>query len=180
MKKKNVFFFFNDTATTEIYTLSLHDALPISLILRPKVQEASQKQDDKAVASTSTVDSEGLEPVIQTKVTEKALTAEIAEPETSDIEVDENASETAEDGAEGESKEKDDDGEKAKRPFDRWSLRRSRNDRVVAGVCGGLAVHMNIDSTIIRLGWVFLSLASLGLGVIAYIVLYFAVSEEEG
>src|SRR5690349_23324547 len=26
------FFFFNDTATTEIYTLSLHDALPISLI----------------------------------------------------------------------------------------------------------------------------------------------------
>src|SRR3712207_8190483 len=30
-------FFFNDTATTEIYTLSLHDALPISLINRPYV-----------------------------------------------------------------------------------------------------------------------------------------------
>src|SRR5437764_13822067 len=27
------FFFFNDTATTEIYTLSLHDALPISLTI---------------------------------------------------------------------------------------------------------------------------------------------------
>src|SRR6266496_6631649 len=27
------FFFFNDTATTEIYTLSLHDALPISRVL---------------------------------------------------------------------------------------------------------------------------------------------------
>src|SRR3712207_9299067 len=26
-----IFFFFNDTATTEIYTLSLHDALPISI-----------------------------------------------------------------------------------------------------------------------------------------------------
>ena len=26
------YFFFNDTATTEIYTLSLHDALPISII----------------------------------------------------------------------------------------------------------------------------------------------------
>src|SRR3989442_3101055 len=26
----SIFFFFNDTATTEIYTLSLHDALPIS------------------------------------------------------------------------------------------------------------------------------------------------------
>src|SRR2546428_2926743 len=29
-RKKYFFFFFNDTATTEIYTLSLHDALPIS------------------------------------------------------------------------------------------------------------------------------------------------------
>src|SRR6267154_4961939 len=29
----SIFFFFNDTATTEIYTLSLHDALPISLLL---------------------------------------------------------------------------------------------------------------------------------------------------
>src|SRR2546426_8297649 len=29
-------FFFNDTATTEIYTLSLHDALPICLVKSPK------------------------------------------------------------------------------------------------------------------------------------------------
>src|SRR2546429_5350809 len=29
------FFFFNDTATTEIYTLSLHDALPISVLSWP-------------------------------------------------------------------------------------------------------------------------------------------------
>src|SRR2546422_3847468 len=29
-------FFFNDTATTEIYTLSLHDALPISRLLAPR------------------------------------------------------------------------------------------------------------------------------------------------
>src|SRR5256885_3155336 len=32
------FFFFNDTATTEIYTLSLHDALPISM---PDSREAA-------------------------------------------------------------------------------------------------------------------------------------------
>src|SRR6266705_5346455 len=32
------FFFFNDTATTEIYTLSLHDALPISPWRRCKVR----------------------------------------------------------------------------------------------------------------------------------------------
>src|SRR3712207_7763205 len=31
-----IFFFFNDTATTEIYTLSLHDALPICLAALPR------------------------------------------------------------------------------------------------------------------------------------------------
>src|SRR3712207_7722937 len=30
-----MYFFFNDTATTEIYTLSLHDALPICLLITP-------------------------------------------------------------------------------------------------------------------------------------------------
>src|SRR5256885_2877628 len=30
LARPSFFFFFNDTATTEIYTLSLHDALPIS------------------------------------------------------------------------------------------------------------------------------------------------------
>src|SRR5687768_17869882 len=34
-----IFFFFNDTATTEIYTLSLHDALPISHWLEPMLRE---------------------------------------------------------------------------------------------------------------------------------------------
>src|SRR5260221_3717435 len=33
------FFFFNDTATTEIYTLSLHDALPIFLAKYPAISE---------------------------------------------------------------------------------------------------------------------------------------------
>src|SRR5574337_290456 len=39
-KKIIIFFFFNDTATTEIYTLSLHDALPISRdeCLSPRVR----------------------------------------------------------------------------------------------------------------------------------------------
>src|SRR2546422_2821211 len=43
------FFFFNDTATTEIYTLSLHDALPICFVwvgdgeLRPAVEAAIRR-----------------------------------------------------------------------------------------------------------------------------------------
>src|SRR3989442_3406991 len=35
-RRRSIFFFFNDTATTEIYTLSLHDALPISRSQRLK------------------------------------------------------------------------------------------------------------------------------------------------
>src|SRR3984957_21200850 len=38
-----LFFFFNDTATTEIYTLSLHDALPISRSVRYKKRKPSKK-----------------------------------------------------------------------------------------------------------------------------------------
>src|SRR3989442_5745274 len=38
-----IFFFFNDTATTEIYTLSLHDALPIS-IQHPAMQTVVAKE----------------------------------------------------------------------------------------------------------------------------------------
>src|SRR2546430_8287658 len=39
------FFFFNDTATTEIYTLSLHDALPISREVDLSAQTAWQRRD---------------------------------------------------------------------------------------------------------------------------------------
>src|SRR6266480_1010086 len=39
-----VFFFFNDTATTEIYTLSLHDALPILCLLRTRTRARSSLQ----------------------------------------------------------------------------------------------------------------------------------------
>src|SRR5437773_8564898 len=50
------FFFFNDTATTEIYTLSLHDALPIFLPnaaerRRLRAPENSAARDDCAVRS---------------------------------------------------------------------------------------------------------------------------------
>src|SRR2546429_1571252 len=57
-----LFFFFNDTATTEIYTLSLHDALPISaefgfLLRDPEVQggEASGRVGTTVPAIASVI-----------------------------------------------------------------------------------------------------------------------------
>src|SRR2546430_10328912 len=45
-----LFFFFNDTATTEIYTLSLHDALPISLTMAAARVTLLEILDAKAYA----------------------------------------------------------------------------------------------------------------------------------
>src|SRR5439155_21082589 len=42
------FFFFNDTATTEIYTLSLHDALPICRAVRPRGPTAVARSSPRA------------------------------------------------------------------------------------------------------------------------------------
>src|SRR3712207_9107377 len=46
------FFFFNDTATTEIYTLSLHDALPISTrpVARPSRRAAQVRARARVMA----------------------------------------------------------------------------------------------------------------------------------
>src|SRR5256885_11824906 len=41
----SLFFFFNDTATTEIYTLSLHDALPISQGFRAPLCGEHRRRD---------------------------------------------------------------------------------------------------------------------------------------
>src|ERR1041385_8511690 len=51
-----LFFFFNDPATTEIYPLPLHDALPISVVRRrpPKPPQLFQNSIDNRIATTPT------------------------------------------------------------------------------------------------------------------------------
>src|SRR3712207_8927246 len=57
-----VFFFFNDTATTEIYTLSLHDALPIFLEDRGERRGAGHHERGRGAARRRVVDVGGPEP----------------------------------------------------------------------------------------------------------------------
>src|SRR3954467_5084175 len=47
-----VFFFFNDTATTEIYTLSLHDALPISTTRSSRCRAACWRRGNRGRRSS--------------------------------------------------------------------------------------------------------------------------------
>lgn len=48
-------------------------------------------------------------------------------------------------------------------------LYRSKSNRVIGGVCGGIAEYFNIDPILIRIAWVFISLFA-GAGIIAYII----------
>src|SRR3712207_7244881 len=50
-----VFFFFNDTATTEIYTLSLHDALPICKLAYTSVSTVLRILEQKGVVQSRKV-----------------------------------------------------------------------------------------------------------------------------
>lgn len=47
-------------------------------------------------------------------------------------------------------------------------LYKSREDRKICGVCGGIAEYINLDPTVVRLLWVLF--ACTGAGIIAYIV----------
>lgn len=57
------------------------------------------------------------------------------------------------------------------------TLYRSTEDRMLAGVCGGLAKYFNIDLTLVRVIFVVLALIGLG-GVILYILLWVLIPPE--
>lgn len=57
-------------------------------------------------------------------------------------------------------------------------LRRSRTDRVIAGVCGGLGPYLGVDPVLVRLAFVALALAG-GSGVLIYLVAWLVIPAEE-
>src|SRR5262245_41522190 len=56
-------------------------------------------------------------------------------------------------------------------------LVRSRTDRRIAGVCGGLAEYFDVDPTIVRVTWVILSIVAgaIVFGVVAYLIAWFII-----
>ena len=56
-------------------------------------------------------------------------------------------------------------------------LYRARDERMISGVCGGIAKYFNVDPTLIRLLFVIFAFAG-GPGLLAYIVLAIIVPEE--
>ncbi|HID39629.1 MAG TPA: PspC domain-containing protein [Calditrichaeota bacterium] len=64
-------------------------------------------------------------------------------------------------------------------PYEKQNpIYRSRENRMLSGVCGGLAEYFKIDPTIVRLVYLFLTLASVGIGVIAYIIMVIVFPEK--
>ncbi len=68
-------------------------------------------------------------------------------------------------------------GEPAANPMPR-KLYRSRLERKLAGVCGGLGTYFGIDPTIVRLLFVIAGIASCGFAILAYIIMAIVVQEE--
>jgi phage shock protein C len=50
-------------------------------------------------------------------------------------------------------------------------LHLSRVDKRIAGVCGGIAESLDVDSTLVRFLWIFVTFVSAGIGIILYIIL---------
>jgi phage shock protein C len=59
-------------------------------------------------------------------------------------------------------------------------LKRSRTNRYIMGVCGGLGEYLNIDPTIIRLVWFVLGITSFGTFALAYLVCGLVIPENDG
>jgi phage shock protein C len=56
-------------------------------------------------------------------------------------------------------------------------LRRSRGDRVIAGVCGGLGRYLGVDPVLLRVAFVVLAIAG-GSGILFYVVAWIVIPEE--
>lgn len=48
----------------------------------------------------------------------------------------------------------------------------SQQDKKLGGVCGGIAAYLGMDATVIRILWIVLTIASVGIGVLAYLVVW--------
>jgi len=59
-------------------------------------------------------------------------------------------------------------------------LRRSRNDRWMAGVCGGIAEWLGWDSTLVRVLYVIVSILSVAFpGILVYVALWILMPEQD-
>ena len=56
-------------------------------------------------------------------------------------------------------------------------LHRSSNNKLLAGVCGGIAQYFDIDPTIVRLAWL-VAVFCAGGGLIAYLIAYVVIPQE--
>jgi phage shock protein C len=56
-------------------------------------------------------------------------------------------------------------------------LYRSRSDRIIGGVCGGLGEYLSIDPTVIRILYVLFALTG-GSGIFIYLILLLIIAEE--
>ncbi|WP_440956878.1 PspC domain-containing protein [Methanosarcina sp. Mfa9] len=162
----------------------------------PEPEEGAGKKAEKEVevkAEVETAKEEAEEAKEEAAEEEKVIEEKLPEEEIVVVEAAEEAKEAAEEATEeateeaketaGEAEERVEGAEETKEERTSYTMKRtltkSKSNKMLFGVCGGIGEYFGIDPTLIRLAFVLLAFLN-GIGIVIYIILAVIMPSESG
>ncbi|MFY1110886.1 MAG: PspC domain-containing protein [Methanosarcinaceae archaeon] len=161
----------------------------------PEPEEGAGKKAEKEVevkAEVETAKEEAEEAKEEAAEEEKVIEEKLPEEEIVVVEAAEEAKEAAEEAKEaaeeaketaGEAEERVEGAEETKEERASYTMKRtltkSKSNKMIFGVCGGIGEYFGIDPTLIRLAFVLLAFLN-GIGIVIYIILAVIMPSESG
>ncbi|WP_255333644.1 PspC domain-containing protein [Methanosarcina sp. KYL-1] len=149
-----------------------------------EVEVKAEVETAKEAAEEAMEKAAGEEKVIGGRLPEEEIVAAKEAAEEAKVAAEEvkEAAEEAKEGAEG-AKERVWGAEEAKEERTTYTMKRrltkSKSNKILFGVCGGLGEYFGIDPTLVRLAFVLLALLN-GIGIVIYIILAVIMPSESG
>ncbi len=153
----------------------------------PEPEEGAGKKAEKEVeveAEVETAKEAAEEAKEGAAVEEKVIEEKLPEEEIVAVEeAAEEAKEAAEEAKEAAEEEKVEGAEETKEERTSYTMKRtlakSKSNKMIFGVCGGIGEYFGIDPTLIRLAFVLLAFLN-GIGIVIYIILVVIMPSESG
>lgn len=153
----------------------------------PEPEEGAGKKAEKEVeveAELETAKEAAEEAKEEAAVEEKVIEEKLPEEEIVAVEeAAEEAKEAAEETKEAAEEEKVEGAEETKEERTSYTMKRtltkSKSNKMIFGVCGGIGEYFGIDPTLIRLAFVLLAFLN-GIGIVIYIILAVIMPSESG